>query len=191
MTSPSYFDDLYARSSDPWRLTSSAYEARKYAATAGAVPDGARLVHEPGCSVGVLTAQLARRCRRLVAWDLSPVAVASARERVADQPHVEVRVGAVPGWWAGGRPDVVVLSELLYYLSDEDRRRTLDLAARRLGPGGHLLAVHWRHPFAEAPTDGDAVHDALLADDRWTPVDEQVDPDYRLALLRLGGDGAR
>lgn len=184
MTSPDYFDDLYARSPDPWRLTSSAYEARKYAATAAAVPDGAGLVHEPGCSVGVLTALLGRRCRRLVAWDLSAVAVASARERVADQPHVDVRVGAVPGWWADGRPDVVVLSELLYYLSDDDRGRTLDLAAQRLAAGGHLLAVHWRHPFAEAPTDGDAVHDALLADDRWSAVDEQVDPDYRLALLR-------
>jgi SAM-dependent methyltransferase len=185
VTSPGYFDDLYARSPDPWHLTSSDYEARKYAVTADALPTGTGLVHEPGCSVGVLTAALATRCRRLVAWDLSPVAVAAARERVAGHPHVEVHVGAVPGWWAEGRPDVVVLSELLYYLSDDDRRRTLDAAAGRLAPGGHLLAVHWRHPFAEAPTDGDAVHDALLADPRWRPVDEVVDPDYRLALLRV------
>ncbi len=190
MTSPGYFDDLYATSPDPWRLASSDYEARKYAVTAQALPDGTGLVHEPGCSVGVLTALLGRRCRRLLAWDLSPVAVSSARARVADQPHVQVHVGAVPGWWADGRPDVVVLSELLYYLDDGDRARTLDLAAQCLAPGGHLLAVHWRHSFAEAPTDGDAVHDALLADTRWDAVDEVVDPDYRLALLRLTSEDA-
>ena len=101
---------------------------------------------------------------------------------------MHVGVGAVPGDWPEGGFDLVVLSELLYYLSDDDRLRTVDLALGSLAPGGHLLAVHWRHPFAEAPTDGDAVHDALAADGRFTVERHEVDPDYRLDLLAARTD---
>ncbi len=183
MTAADYFDGLYAATEDPWRLASSAYEARKYAATVAAVPGRPARVLEPGCSIGVLTDLLAARCDELVAMDLSQAAVRTARERVAHHPHVHVGVGAVPGDWPDGRFDLVVLSELLYYLSHDDRLRTVDLALGSLAPGGHLLAVHWRHPFAEAPTDGDAVHDALAADGRFTVERHEVDPDYRLDLL--------
>ena len=188
MTASGYFEELYAGSDDPWRLATSAYEARKYAATVAAVPGRPGRVFEPGCSVGVLTDLLAGRCEELVAQDLSAAAVRTARARVAHHRHVRLDVGAVPGDWPAGRFDLVVLSELLYYLSDDDRRRTVDLALGALAPGGHVLAVHWRHPFVEAPTDGDAVHDALAADDRFTTVRHEVDPDYRLDLLAARTD---
>lgn len=187
MTSSDYFDDLYAQDADPWRLATTAYELRKYAATVAAVPGRPGRGFEPGCSVGVLTELLAARCDELVAWDLSATAVGTARTRVAAHPHVRVEVGRVPLDWPDGPLDLVVLSELLYYLSPEDRSRTVDLALSSLGAGGHLLAVHWRHPFAQAPTDGDAVHDALGTDDRWDVVDCHVDPGYRLDLLTPRG----
>ncbi len=183
MTTAEYFDRLYAGSEDPWQLATSPYEARKYAATVAAVPGRPGRVFEPGCSVGVLTDLLAARCDELVAQDLSADAVRTARARVAHHGHVHLGVGAVPGDWPEGCFDLVVLSELLYYLSDDDRRRTVDLALGSLAVGGHVLAVHWRHPFVEAPTHGDAVHDALAADDRFTVVRHEVDPDYRLDLL--------
>lgn len=190
MTSPEYFDDLYARAADPWRLATSDYELRKYAATVSAVPGRPGRVFEPGCSIGVLTEQLAGRCDDLLAWDLSAEAVGTARARLVAHPHVRVEVGRVPVTWPQGRLDVVILSELLYYLSDDDRSRTVDLTLSSLAPGGHLLAVHWRHPFSEAPSDGDAVHDGLHADPRWDVVDSLVDPDFRLDLLRPAAGSA-
>ncbi len=183
MTSPDYFDGLYALDADPWRLATTEYELRKYATTVAAVPGRPRRAFEPGCSVGVLTEMLAGRCDELLAQDLSAVAVRTARARVAAHPHVRVEVGRVPADWPDGTLDLVVLSELLYYLSPEDRSRTVDLALESLAPDGHLLAVHWRHPFAEAPTDGDAVHEALRADERWDVVRSHDDPDHRLDLL--------
>lgn len=187
MTSPDYFDQLYAKDADPWRLATTEYELRKYRSTVAAVPGRPRRAFEPGCSIGVLTGLLAARCDALVAWDLSAEAVRSARTHLAAHPHVRVDVGRVPADWPDGRLDLVVLSELLYYLSDEERSRTVELARSSLGSGGYLLAVHWRHPFAEAPSDGDAVHDALRADHRWDVVDAHVDPDYRLDLLTPHG----
>lgn len=187
MTSPDYFDELYAKDVDPWRLATTDYELRKYAATVAALPGRVRRGFEPGCSIGVLTELLAPRCEELLAWDLSAGAVRTARTRVAAHVHVRVDVGRVPAQWPQGPLDLVVLSELLYYLSDEERSRTVDLALSSLGTGGHLLAVHWRHPFAEAPTDGDAVHDALQADPRWDPVRSLAEPDYRLDLLTPRG----
>ncbi|MFC7609312.1 SAM-dependent methyltransferase [Teichococcus aestuarii] len=60
-----YFEALYAADPDPWRFRDSAYEAGKYAATLAALerPRYGRVL-EVGCSIGVLTKQLAGRCDR-------------------------------------------------------------------------------------------------------------------------------
>jgi len=60
---PGYFDALYAASPDPWAFETSAYERAKYAATLDALPARRyRRALEVGCSIGVLTRQLADRC---------------------------------------------------------------------------------------------------------------------------------
>ena len=61
-------------------------------------------------------------------------------------PQVRVERRAVPGDWPAGpgRFDLVIFSEMLYYLGDGDLRQTLDVAIAALSPGGALLAVHWR-----------------------------------------------
>ena len=69
---PSYFEALYASDPDPWRFASSDYERDKYAATLAALPRQLyRSGLEVGCSIGVLTAMLASRCRRLLAVDVA------------------------------------------------------------------------------------------------------------------------
>src|ERR1700744_4973631 len=58
-----YFDLLYAQRSDPWDFATSPYEAAKYAATLAALPKPRyKNALELGCSIGVLTQQLAPRC---------------------------------------------------------------------------------------------------------------------------------
>ena len=60
---PGYFRDRYAASPDPYGLAERWYEARKYALTVALLPrERYGAAFEPGCSIGVLTAQLAPRC---------------------------------------------------------------------------------------------------------------------------------
>ena len=122
MTLPdSYFAAMYARSADPWGFGDRWYEERKRAVTLAALPQRRYAsAFEPGCSIGVLTAALAPRCDALLATDVSQEALAVAGRRLADAGHVRLERRALPDDWPPGRFDLVVLSELLYYLGADD-----------------------------------------------------------------------
>jgi SAM-dependent methyltransferase len=154
---PSYFDELYLHHEDPWGFRDRSYERRKRALTLACLPaDHYGTVLEPGCSIGVLTAGLAERADRVVAMDVSAASLRSAASHLP--AAVELRLGAVPGDWPDGRWDLVVLSEVGYYLRADDWRATAGLAVRT---AGDLIAVHWRHPVDDYPLGGDEVHHIL------------------------------
>jgi len=177
---PSFFDEMYAAAEDPWSMRSRWYERRKYALTTAVLPrerygDGL----EVGCSVGELTAALAPRCDRLVGWDASAAAVERARARTADLPGVTVEQHAVPGTPLPA-VDLLVLSEVLYYLSPADLAVFCDQVRTAVRPGGTLLAVHWRHAVPEYPQTGDAVHRALRTALDWPRVATHDETDLLL-----------
>jgi hypothetical protein len=66
--------------------------------------------------------------------------------------------------WPADDFDLVVLSEVAYYLSESTLRRVLDSEVPKLMPGTTLLAAHWRHPvsdyrsMATQPTTSSARH---------------------------------
>lgn len=176
-----YFDAMYAQDADPWGFTDRWYEERKYALTLAVLPRRRyRSALEVGCSVGVLTALLAGRCDVLTAQDPSAVALASSAARVP--AGVRLVRGAVPADWQPGSYDLIVLSEVAYYLDDRDLDRLLDLVARDLT--GHLVACHWRHPVVDYPQSGDAVHDRIAA--RFPRLSRLVEEDL---LLEVFGEG--
>jgi SAM-dependent methyltransferase len=157
----SYFDELYAASPDPWGFAVRLYEQRKYALTLAALPrERYRRAFEPGCSIGVLTKLLAERADVLLASDISPQAVAAAC-RARPPGNVELAVRTVPREWPAGRFDLIVFSELGYYFDRDDLDRFIEQATASLEPDGHLVAVHWRTPVADYPSDGPAVHARL------------------------------
>jgi SAM-dependent methyltransferase len=173
-----YFRDRYAASPDPYGLAERWYEARKYAVTVAVLPrERYGAAFEPGCSIGVLTALLASRCDSLLACDVVPDAVASARARTAGLPGVRVERRAIPGEWPSRSFDLIVFSELLYYFADADLDQVLRLGIGALRPGGHLLAVHWRHP-APHPRTGDDVHRQLASHSGLARLARYRDPDF-------------
>jgi LmbE family N-acetylglucosaminyl deacetylase len=159
-----FFEDFYAGSTDPWGFETRWYEARKRAATLAALPlarYGDAL--ELGCSIGVLSRELADRCDTLLATDINEQALAVARDRLAGLPGVTVERRVLPGEWPTGEFDLVVLSEIGYYCSPADLAVLLANCRASLRPGGALVACHWRHPVGEYPLGGDDVHAALAA----------------------------
>lgn len=184
---PEYFDDLYARGTDPWGFRTRWYERRKRAAALAALPsERYRRAFEPGCSIGTLTAPLAQRCDALVAVDTSETALHEARNAVADSPHVDLRRMQVPDEWPDGEFDLVVVSEIGYYLDATALHRLAELAVASLADGGSLLACHWRHPVADYPLTGDDVHAVLGRQPGLHPAVRHDEEDFRLEVWTRG-----
>lgn len=160
---PGYFDDVYRANEDPWAFASSPYERAKYADTLAAL-DQPRYerAFEIGCSIGVLTAQLAPRCGRLLSVDVSEAALAQARQRCAGLPQVQLRRMQVPSEFPEGNFDLIMLSEVGYYWSPADLTRAADLMLAALAPGAQLLLVHWTPVVPDYPQTGDEVHEFFL-----------------------------
>jgi SAM-dependent methyltransferase len=179
------FEARYRADPDPWGYLASEYERRKYAATLKACGPGPfACALELGGSIGVFSAMLAPRCERLVTVDVSPTAVASARSRLAGHPAVDSIVGAIPAAVPRLPFDLVVASEILYYLSDEELAETVSLLHHSMVPGARLVAVHWRPPGPERPRDAAQAH-AALAETPWlTQVHRGGTDDYLLEVYR-------
>lgn len=183
----SYFEQMYAEAADPWSLATRWYEQRKYAVTLAALPRRRyRRAFEPGCSVGVLTSLLASRCDALLATDVAPAALQATRMRLATtdvECMVELEQWALGSPWPQRRFDLVVLSEVGYYLDAPTLRSSLDAAAAALEPGGTLLCAHWRHPVADYPQTGDAVHEAVRATSGLAALGTWSDEDFLLDVF--------
>ena len=161
MTLPDdYFDDLYARSDDPWGFRTRWYETRKRnVVLACLLSERYSTGFEPGCSIGVTTASLAARVDHLVAMDVASHALEQARH-AAIGGGVDFRLGRVPADWPDEHFDLVVISEVAYYSEEADCRKLAELAC---GSADELLVVHWRHPVADYPLRGDAVQKLFAA----------------------------
>jgi SAM-dependent methyltransferase len=182
------FERLYAQSEDPWDYDSSEYERGKYAATLAAL-DGRRYARalEVGCSIGAFTELLAARCGALTALDFSARAVALARTRLRQSAHVCVLEASFPEQAPVGKWDLIVCSEVLYYLDPPALEAAMEWLRERLREGATVLAVDWRGPTTTEPHDGDEVHELLRARLAVWHALEGRQPGYRLD--RFDGDG--
>jgi protein-L-isoaspartate O-methyltransferase len=161
-TSREFFEQKYQQSADPWAFASSPYELERYRATTAALTHRRyRRAFEPGCSVGVFTRHLALISDRVEAIDIAPSAVSSARERCKDLNNVVVRCGALPEDIPEGTFDLVVLSEIGYYFSEEQLWNLANGLVERLSRPGVMLAVHWLGSSEDHLLHGDRVHTIL------------------------------
>jgi trans-aconitate methyltransferase len=182
------FERLYEASEDPWDYRSSEYERAKYAATLAALgPTRYGRALETGCSIGVFTELLAPRCDELVGLDFSHRALALAGARLANATNVQLAPGSFPEQVPDGIWDLVVCSEVLFYLDRPALDRAIDWLETQLEHGSTVLAVSWRGNGETEPLRGDDVHD-LLAErlGRWHAFDGRQ-AGYRLD--RFDGHG--
>jgi trans-aconitate methyltransferase len=178
------FEQRYRSEGDPWGYRSSDYEREKYAATLRACGPGPFAeALELGGSIGVFSALLAPRCRQLTTLDFSSTAVAEARRELAPYPHAQARLGEIPAAIPDGPFDLVVASEILYYLEPDALAGTLARLEGVCAAGARLVAVHWRPAGAERPFSAAAVHDALLAEPWLRPLRERSTDAYLLHVL--------
>lgn len=178
-----YFETLYTKSTDPWNFEQSKYEKEKYERTVASIPDKKyELALEIGCSIGVFTEILASRCNNLMAMDISKTALAKAAQRLANLPQVKLITGAIPVDFPSGKFDLIVMSEVGYYLSMEDLLKTRTLIIEHLRPNGILLLVHWTHFVVDYPLTGDEVHNCFKQSSL-SVVNGMKTDDYRIDVF--------
>lgn len=207
-SSRDYFDALYARSDDPWHLREGWYEHRKRQLTLAALPrERYRNAFELGCANGELTALLAVRCDALLAADLHDTAVRVARERLnveceqrvdrvglrqqdrPDNRHVRIERLTMPAEWPNddGPFDLIVISELAYYLALADLEGLARCIAQNLSSDGTLLACHWKRPFDAAHHTAADIHHCFDAHCGLTRVVHHDEPDFLLDVWTRDG----
>ena len=161
-TTPADFEARYRADPDPWRTLTDPYESHKRERTLAACGPGPfRVACDLGAGTGVLAAALAPRCGRLLALDGAPTAVAEAQRRLTPFPHAEARVATLPDGLPAGPLDLVVASEILYYLDDDPFHMVLDWLPNALTPGGRAVAVHWTGTAPDLRRSADEVGAAL------------------------------
>ncbi len=158
----SYFDQIYAQGNDPWGYDQRWYEARKRQICLSVLlqPEYDHAL-EIGCSNGVFSEALGQRCRQLLCLDGHAQAVALARRRVAAYSHIKVEQAWVPEALPAQSFDLIVVGEILYYLSPSELKQLMGWLDRHLHPSGTLLCCHWRHPIHGFELTGDQVHQSL------------------------------
>ena len=110
---------------------------------------------ELGCSVGVLTEALAARCDHVTATDIAQAALCETDGRLraaGRRQHVTLQRTSIDCAWPADDFDLVMLSEVAYYLSAKTLRQVMDREVPNLMPGTTLLAAHWRHPVSDTPS---------------------------------------
>ncbi|MEH2289823.1 class I SAM-dependent DNA methyltransferase [Nostoc sp.] len=183
---PSYFDKLYSENIDPWRFETSEYEANKYAATIAALPkERYRSAFEMGGSIGVLTEKLQKRCDSLLSIDVSTIAQDKAIKRCQHLSNVKFQIMRVPEQYPDEMFDLTLISEVGYYLSWEDLKKSQQYILEHLEPGGHLLLVHWTLYARDYPLSGDEVHNSFfeLTPNKLRHLKGQREEEYRLDLF--------
>jgi SAM-dependent methyltransferase len=113
-----FFDHLW-RTGDHWALETSPFERDKYAAQLKRIGD--RRYHnvlEIGCGSGLFTRALAGVADRVVALDVSAVAIERARAGGDGAGNIDYRVADVMDYnpTDDGPLDLIVMSETVYYL---------------------------------------------------------------------------
>ena len=157
------FWDCFYTKVDPWGFDRHAHERQKYEQTlavCGPGPFGRVL--EIGCGEGAFTELIAPQAREVVAMEISAVAAARARQRLAPFPGVTVKAASFPNAIPEGPFDVVVVSDTFLYVPVPDIERGLPRLEAAMAPNGALVAVDYVGGRTYALLTGDEVHDVLV-----------------------------
>lgn len=191
------FEDIYATSSDPYGYTFRDYERQKRSVTLAALSrDRYMNAFEIGCSIGVLTRLLGERCDTLLSVDIVERALQQAKQRCAAEGNVRFARMRVPDEWPNESFDLIVISEVCYYLPVSEIERLVQRLRSSLRASGEIILVHsrwtgmllpkWLQRSIPVLSKANRRHDRLIAltSDFARVIDHQQHNDYRLDLLR-------
>lgn len=148
---PAGFEAKFRSNIDPWNYRTSRFEAVKRRTLLHACGSGSfGRALELACATGETSRAMAPRCLRLLAIDSSETAVEHARQTYSRMPRLKFRQAQLPDEMPSGPFDLIVISELAYYLTELSLRRLMRRVAREAAPGGRVVILHHLTPFGDA-----------------------------------------
>lgn len=179
-----HLEKVHANSSDPWAVRTRWYERRKRAITMASLPrERFSRALEIGCSIGEVSAELTRRCDTLLALDGSLSAVRAASNRLRDSPTAAVQHMRIPHEWPSGEFDLIVISEIAYYLTDVEWRSAIRRCRESLAAGGVILLCHWLGAAQDFVQSGEQVHQTFRDETALNQVVVHRDSEFLLEVF--------
>ena len=179
-----HFDAMFGGSADPWGYDAEPYERDRFARTVAALDDRRyRRALELGCANGALTEQLAPLCDRLLASDASAAAVRAAHERVGGLANVTLECRTVPGAVPPGPFDLIVVSDMLYYLGLTNVIALMAELTAQAGPQCRILSASYLGD-TETRLTGEMSSEAAIAQlSGWRLVHQERTDRLRIDVL--------
>ena len=176
------FDALYRDASDPWGTTTRWYERRKRTLLLAALPrERYGAAYEAGCGTGHISIELAARCDTLLATDASATALRIAADALAGHRNVTTAQHRLPDDWPSGYFDLIVLSEVLYFIDDAACRAVAASARSAARSSGVVVACDWRDTIEGRGHSGEEVHRRFERAIALPKLFEYVDDDFVLS----------
>jgi cyclopropane fatty-acyl-phospholipid synthase-like methyltransferase len=162
------FEAKFTRDADPWRTWTAPDEVLKRTAILHALgPGPIGRVLELGAGNGSNSHAFARRALRLDATEATPQGTRLVADAIRDAaPRARAAQLIVPAPFPRPQYDVIVIAELLYYLSVRDMAALARQVAQRLRPGGTLILAHHRITFYDFAQHAAGIHARFLAQTR-------------------------
>ncbi|HEX4025801.1 MAG TPA: class I SAM-dependent methyltransferase [Steroidobacteraceae bacterium] len=188
------FEAIYAESDDPWASASPRYRYQrlKYDRLITLLPKqrfGNAL--DLGCGLGLLSQKLAKCAEHVLGMDISATAIGHARQRAAAFGNLEFEPGDILNLPPSlhEKFDLVVVSDVLYYLSPLDGptlRSAVNHIADLLSPGGICLVAN--HYFFSGDPDSRVsrtIHRAFADCTRFSMMSEHRRPFFLATFFSM------
>jgi SAM-dependent methyltransferase len=130
-----------------------------------------------------MSPDFAMRANSMIAADISPVALARARERCASFPNVQFHAFDLLTDDLPDSFDAIICAGVLVFIPKEQQALIRDKIVSRLEPGGDLLLEHTRDAFPGEAAGG-AVHQLYRMHSLLTEVDHVDADNYAITVFR-------
>ena len=162
---PGFFEHFFDEG-DPFGFDVHPEEQLKFDRTLEVCGEGPLgRVLELGCAVGTFTEVIAPRASDVLALDVSQSAVDQVLRRLSGHDNVRAVAMSIPDEFPDETFDLVVASDVLYYLPVPVLQRCVDRIEESLAPGGAFVSVHYV-PRMGSVLNGDEAHDVVAAHTR-------------------------
>jgi protein-L-isoaspartate O-methyltransferase len=128
---------------DPWGYRVSNYEIKKYEQQISLLKDKRyQKALEIGCAEGAFTERLAKICDSVTGLDVSKKALERAERYLKELENVNLVNGNIVDVNFSEKFDLIIVSEVIYYIPTELLERTIQKICALMERGGRLLLVN-------------------------------------------------